>query len=211
MIKKLVALAATALFSLHASAGYVQYDLRAPGLSGYIVQNEQDLSIAYFDFVVGPDMHTIEKHFAPYNGYADIDWALARYNNQGPTRFGIADVDTEGLAYHIWFNFSGTADPHTYRFESRYSFEQIWTPFPWFQLSPVVRYPAGTATRATVDPYLAAHLDAYLKDTNGERYDSRLRRVVPELHVIPEPASIGLLALGAIGLAGATRRRTAVK
>jgi hypothetical protein len=45
MIKKLVALAATALFSVNASAGYVRYDLTGP-VSGFFVQHDDDKSIA---------------------------------------------------------------------------------------------------------------------------------------------------------------------
>ncbi|QNA88858.1 hypothetical protein G4G28_10865 [Massilia sp. Dwa41.01b] len=123
MLKRLFAFAATALLSLNASASYVQWNVSSPELYGYIVQNEEDLSIAYFDLTVGNANESVHN-FSP-NGYSDIERVSARYNNRGPSLFEIGDEDTEGLSYHIWFNFSGTNSPDTFRFISYYSFKQV--------------------------------------------------------------------------------------
>lgn len=210
MIKKLVTFAAAALFSLNASAGYIQWNVESSALSGYIVQNEQDLSIAYFE-LNGERPNEILYTFAPYMGYSDIAWVKAQRNNKGPSNFEIANEDTEGLSFHIRLNFSGTGDPDTYRFRSFFKFEQVWSPFPdgEYTLPTVTHRAQGKVTRGEVNPQLASQLDYYLEATDGERYDDLLHHVVPELNVVPEPTSIALFALGAVGLAGIRRRKTA--
>jgi hypothetical protein len=211
MIKKLTALAVTALFSLNASAGYIQWNVESSGLSGYVVQNEQDLSIAYFE-LNGVRPYEIMYTFAPSMGYSDIAWVKAQRNNKGPSNFEIANEDTEGLSSHLRLNFSGTGDPDIYRFRSFYKFEQVWSPFPdgEYSLPTVTHRAQGKVTRGEVSTELASQLDYYLELTDGERYDDLLHHVVPKLNVIPEPTSIALFALGAAGLAGFRRRKSAV-
>lgn len=210
MIKKLVALAATALFSMNASAGYVKYELSGPAIEGYFFQNEEDLSIAGYKFIVKLDRpHSGYELFSfePALSHGNISWTKARYNNQGPSRFGIHDGD-EQVATHLSFNFSATKNLGVYKITSRFSAIE-WNrpgPDPFYNL---VLYPTGTATRSVVDPGLAEYFDYYLRET-GE-YPDGMRHIAPRLHVIPEPTSIALFAFGAAGLACMSRRRRQVK
>ena len=205
MIKKIVALAATALFSMNASAGYALYELSGPGLDGYFIQNEEDLSIAGYSIQV--DNGRYGFRLAPSDYYGNLKWTEARYNNQGPSRFGIYSDADEWINANMWFNFSPTDNADVYRITSRFSAVRWYSEPGWDQFSNLVLYPSGTATRSALEPEYAAALDRSLQ-VAGE-YPDGLRHIAPELHEIPEPTSIALFALGAAGLAGALRRRTA--
>ena len=207
MIKKLAALAAAMLFSLDVSAGYVRYDLSGPLIDGHFFQNEDDLSIAGYAITVDNGRYAF--NLFPSGDYGNLNWTRARYDNEGPSRFGIYSAVDEWLNVNMWFNFSPTDNPDVYRITSRFSAvqwhrEPYWDPFP-----NLVLYPTGTATRSAVDAATAAYFDDYLRDT-GE-YPDGLRHIAPTLNVIPEPASLALFALGAAGLAGAARRRKAAQ
>jgi len=205
MMKKLVVFAAAALFSLNASAGYARYDLDGPMLSGYFFQNEEDLSIAGYNFTVDNGRYAFNL-FASGN-YGNLNWTRARYDNEGPSRFSVFSFLDEWTNVNMWFNFSPTDNADVWRITSRFSAvqwyrEPYWEPFP-----NLVLYPTGTATRHAVEQEVADNFDFYLREI-GE-YPDGLRHIAPRLNVIPEPGSIALLALGAAGLAGTARRRRA--
>ena len=209
MMKKLVALAATALFSLNASASYVQYDFAATsGLSGYFIQHEQDRSIAYYDFFAESYPYS---HFQPSGPWSNISWTVARYNNTGPSLFKVFNAITEAYYTEIAFNFSATGTPGTYTFTSYFTAveDAAWPDDPWADdLKPAVHYYNGVVKQSAVSPEFAEYIDWY---RDFGMYPDGLNIIVPRLNAIPEPTSIALLALGVAGLAGASRRRKAVK
>jgi len=102
MIKKVIALAASTLLSLNASAGYVQYDFSGPlgntggnpyFQTGYFIQHDSDQSIAYFNFLL-----PIEGVARPFNmqispqmseGGTVLIGETTPFRDNGPTNFSI--------------------------------------------------------------------------------------------------------------------------
>lgn len=209
MLRKLSVLAAAALLSLNASAGYIQYDIASTdGLSGYFIQNEADRSIAFYDFRISTDR--IHESIIPLGDIGYLEWARARYDNTGPTRFAAYNATSGDYYSRISFNFSAMQSAGTYSFTSYFHAveDEARPDDPWLgDIMPVSHYFNGTVTQTAIDPELAAYLDAYLLEM--DEYPDGLEHIPPRLNVIPEPTSIALLALGAAGLAGASRRRKA--
>lgn len=207
MIKKLAALAATALFSLNASAGYVQYKFtEGPngGLSGYIVQDENQ-AIADFKFLLSDpstplwDDFTFGAAFQWTNseGCICIVSATTNFRANGPTNFRIEDGFGADHFTTLDVNFS-RAKGGAFSYTATY-FADFYSNFPPVVYSGTVK---GLATKGEVDPILEYELDNY-----PYYFGDRIIPTYITQRDVPEPTSIALLALGAAGLAGVCRRR----
>jgi len=204
MIKKLIALAATALFSLNAAAGYVRYDLdygSSGGLRGFIVQHDTDHSIAHFDFWLYDEASDWGHWFWPLTGEGSVllDSASTHFRNGGPTNFTIYDDFGSDHNTSLSVTFARTTNGN-FTYTAHYSVS-LWVHPPWDHMSGRA---TGLATKGTMDPDLAEYLDSW------EGYHYGVPRIVPHYikpHAVSEPTSIALLAVGAAGLAGASRRR----
>lgn len=206
MIKKLLALAAPALFSLNATAGYVQYDFQGP-ISGYFIQHDDDQSIAFYNFnvpVSGLEW-PVNLNVRPIFGEgADVITSESTYfRKNGPTNFGIFDDFGGDRAYGVSLDFSrATGGNFTYKATFGGSIYMAASTGNGFY--PFSGTLTGTVSKGVVPTGLAGMLD----DLGG--YYDGVPNLTPKYigpRQVPEPGSMALLGLGALGAAAAVRRR----
>lgn len=199
MIKKFLALATTALLSLNANAGYVQYDLTGP-VSGYVVQHDDNGAIADYDlgvtFAVGGT-----SHFFSYNrNSSDIATAGTLYPQGGPTQFFmISSADSISTDFFVRYEMTGNG---TYQYKA-HLVGGIKVGQEWQEVDSTLY---GAAIKGTVAPQLAAILDR----SNG--YAPNVSPVTPIQYSptqhVPEPGSLSLFGIALVGM-GLYRRRKA--
>lgn len=208
MIKKIIAFAAAALFSLNASAGYIQYNLHAGqnGLDGFIVQHDTDQSIAFFSFNLSDSVGGYGQQFYPFDseGAVLLTSASNAFPDGGPTNFTIDDDFGGDHQTYLSVVFSQGADG-LFTYSASYMAD-LYVDVPPRLLSGTV---SGMVTIGELDPDLALALDEQGGYWNGVPHIVPTA-VGPDLPgEVPEPASLALLALGAAGLAGVRRRNSA--
>lgn len=201
MLKKLLTACAAALLCSTASAGYIQYQLQDVALdsggyvNGFFVQSTDDKSIAYYSLTLGTGSH--EFRFSPSGYFDNIRSAQSNFYGMGPTSFNIYDDLSDAYFAELDLTFSldngkfvaggwGSATPYWWMHEygGQYNFQRVVS---------------GTAVQVAINPGLAASLEA--GHTDG------LNHIVPR--PLPEPGSLALLAIGALGAAQLQRRSRA--
>jgi hypothetical protein len=206
MIKHFLSFAAAVSLSFDASAGYIQYNLSGPGLSGpdpgILVIREEDKSVAFFS------IHTQVGHFAPhdqgeYYHQNHILQATTSFRGLGPTNVVMRDVMQEEHTNFMWLTFSRGNGPKSFDYSMRLVSEPgPYAPYP--DQHPLRDFTTtGTAVEVELSPFLAAGLDWMLENQLD------LPRLVPGYVGVPEPASMALMMIGALGVINAGRRRKA--
>lgn len=199
-MKKILALIAGAVMSFNASAGYIQYNFQPGGnLSGYFVQNDEYNAIGYYNIQV-TDQY-VDSWFEPTAVDGNLYDSWRTPNHDGPTNFSVGSTLTRH--YHALLELKFTNTNGLLRYSAWY--KQIVDPthgFPADENHPLTARYSGFLTPSAVSPALAAELDLH----GG--FAESIRQWGPFIRAeVPEPATLGLFAIGALGVAGAARRR----
>lgn len=204
MFKKILCALSLAAASGYASAGYIQYNISGPALSGVIIQHDDDKSIAYYKLdALIPDAPSSSTFKLPINSFQgegsnSLTGAKTSFLGAGPTNFT------------YYGNFGG--DQFT-NFKISFSEYDTLTSIFTAQISTSIYFTGGfqffsydytgLAKVGVVDPIFASNLD-YLGG-----YSEGVPKIVPQYQAsafVPEPSALALLLIGALG-AGAVKRR----
>ncbi|MGF6276228.1 hypothetical protein ABIB38_004639 [Massilia sp. UYP11] len=217
MIKKCLAFAVTLLTSLNASASYTKYEFTGGLLDGYFVQRDDNQAIAHFSFNMttlmtayldpnydsGPPMTLLSRHqFYPFfnDGAKLLTAASTYFGPGGPTNFTIHDDFGGDQVTDFSIRFT-QASEGTFIYTFDYS--------RWMYLTAGYAVGSGSYSGAVMEVPMPEYMSNELDNDGG--YYPGVPIIVPELIGSPvevaEPASVALISMGALCVAGLARRR----
>jgi hypothetical protein len=201
VIKKAMAFAVTAMFSLNASAAYVQYQLRGDA-SGTILMDDTTRSVLFYS--VGRfTMHDSMDIFH----YGDIISATTSFTGMGPTNLLMWNewVEDDLSIGRLLFGAGDPGKPGTFNWSLSYDVARA-RDSSWPTSFKGAHYvQTGFATEVPVSQFLVDEI------TGPNGFYAPVHKVLPYFDPVnvPEPTTLGLVAIGALGAAGAARRRKA--
>lgn len=202
MYKKLLAILAGATFSMSASATitFTQYDFYGPDITGWFVQRDDNQAIANYRIQVHGQY--VSATFYPYPHESNI---VAANNNHaggaGPTSFTLFDVLNEAYTETLRVNFESGGTGYSAYYQQRVNPGYSG---PGYDTHDAVVVSFAGVTKGSVNPSMALEMEA-----NGGYIDGIDR--IATTHRVPEPATLGLLAIGAASVFGGRRRRKAMR
>jgi hypothetical protein len=200
MLKKILLLAAGAVFSLNASAGYVAYNLNG-GVSGTVIQN--DVTKLIVSYKLDLYLPNAEAPYPTRLGFSDhqgegsdrISSISTYFADNGPTNFTL--TSNFGGDQFTSFNLDfANGDNGGFSYTGQFS-SSVYAYLGFKNFSGALH---GGATLGTVSPGVAQYLDE-----NGGANGSPVTYIGPTQ--VPEPGSLALLGLGVLGMASLRRKQ----
>ena len=200
MLKKILLLAAGAVFSLNASAGYIAYNLGG-GVSGTIIQNDVTDQIVSYNLTL-----SLADAAAPYptrlgfsgrqgEGSDRLGATGTYFAGDGPTNFTLSS-DFGGDQFTSFNLDFASADNGGFSYTGKFA-SSVYAYLGFKNFSGNL---SGSATLGTVSPGVAQYLDE-----NGGANGSPVTYIGPTQ--VPEPGSLALLGLGVLGMASLRRKQ----
>lgn len=197
MINKVILFGIGALFSMAASADYVRYSFTGGDLAGYFVENVNSKQVVAYSFTA--------RGVGSFDPFSSTTPAAGQrsyfYGQLGPTNFSATDNRTGDYISQISISFEGMYSATPTAFSA------------YFATTKGPGYPYGEFIPPFIPKYGVLHGDVVASAVSAADtliYDFAFPNSQAPDQGLPEPASVALVAVGALAATGAAiggRRR----